>query len=48
MAEWTILRRFKIDQPLDVVLGCETWNQLLFVLVNSPLKIVGDADVKIS
>jgi hypothetical protein len=42
-----ILRRLKIDQPVDVVLGCKPWDQLLFVLVNSTLKIVRDADIKI-
>jgi hypothetical protein len=42
-----ILRRLKIDQPVNVVFGCKPWDQLLFVLVNSSLKIVRDADIKI-
>ncbi len=42
-----IRRRLKIDQSVDVVLGCKPWDQLLFVLVNSSLKIVRDADIEI-
>lgn len=42
-----ILRPLKIDQSVDAVFGCKPWNQLLFVLVNSSLKIVRDADIKI-
>ncbi len=43
-----ILENFKVNQPIDIVPACESFGQLLLVLINAALKIVRDADVKSS
>ncbi len=41
-----ILRRFKLDQSLNLVLGGESRQELLFVFVYPTFKIVGHANIE--